>query len=133
MAKSTMVEKVHSVASQLRQCEAELRILIRKTRLLDLLYIICDTLNLSPDDVMSPSRKRQLSDARLIYVYQASKMGYTPIEIVEVINRDRSIVSTSLKNYETYFVVDANFAENATLINETSLPRYPKPKKRKSK
>jgi len=62
-------------------------------------YVVAN--NISKSDFTSPSRKRIIVDARMIYCVVARNLGgYTLSEIGKSINRDHATVLYAIRNYE---------------------------------
>jgi|TARA_R100000482_G_scaffold120945_1_gene66644 hypothetical protein len=62
-------------------------------------YVIAN--NINRDEFISPSRKREIVDSRMIYCVVARNLGgYTLSEIGRSINRDHATVLYAIRNYD---------------------------------
>tara|TARA_R100000388_G_scaffold88135_1_gene68319 strand:- start:100 stop:486 length:387 start_codon:yes stop_codon:yes gene_type:complete len=62
-------------------------------------YVIAN--NINRDEFVSPSRKREIVDSRMIYFAVARNLGgYTLSELGKSVNRDHATVMYAIRNYD---------------------------------
>ena len=72
---------------------------MNRASILDILISVSEKHGISSYIIRSKSRKAYIVRARVDYIIQAHRAGYTHKEIAVVINRDRSTATEHIKNY----------------------------------
>ena len=89
-----------------------------KYRIARLLVKMCNTLEVSTNEVISGNRRQEVCDARKIICYILRNQGLTLEEIGKILKRDHSTVGYNIKEYDTMISTNRNFQYKAIEIKE---------------
>ncbi|SIT25524.1 dnaA protein helix-turn-helix [Chryseobacterium ureilyticum] len=87
-------------------------------RIARLLVKMCNTLEVSINEVRSGNRKQHLCDARKIICYILRGQGLTLEEIGKFLKRDHSTIGYNIREYHTMISINKNFECKAIEIKD---------------
>ena len=86
----------------------------------EIINLVSEALNISIEAIQKDTNKREVVEARLIIYYELYKKGIPISDIPEItkIPRDRSLVSNSIKSWDSKVKYDSIFREKVEKVNK---------------